>query len=112
MGRVRMEGDSLEVELEREADAAQLRVALKLADGADELTGLSDGARLAMDPDNAFNFLALWGTDFDWDRAALARALDCLVPIARGSLHIHTRSQRALMMRHLPARPPGPGGKA
>lgn len=92
--------------LRSEADVAQLRVALRLADGADEVE-LREGGEVSLSPDNPFNSIALWGAGFEWDPSALKRAFDAVAPIARNALGVYSRSSRSTMMRSLPTpRPP------
>ena len=65
-------------------------------DGADEFEARA-GQTLTLSAENPFNFIALWATDFSWSPDALKLALDCLVPVAQSSMHLHTRSHRKMM---------------
>jgi len=108
MGHIdRDQGGRLVVGVESETDAAQLRVAIRGSDGADELP-VAPGGRVLFSADNPFNLIALWSTDFSWTPAALRLALEVLVPAARSALHLHTRSHRSMMRRFL-QRPDPPG---
>ena len=99
MGRIDRGTDgNLAVTVENEPDAAQLRATIRASDGADEVP-VSAGQRVTLSSENPFNFFALWATDFSWSPDALKAALDCLVPVAQSSVHLHTRSHRRMMRR-------------
>ena len=89
---------NLEVRVEDDIDAAQLRVAIKASDGADARDVKAEKT-LTFSAENPFNFIALWSTDFRWTLEAMEVALDCLVPAAQSSLHLQTRSHRKMMRR-------------
>lgn len=99
MGSVERDDDgNLVAAIESESDAVQLRATVKASDGADEVL-VEAGKTVSLDPDNPFNFFALWATDFTWSADALRLALDCLVPVAQSGLHLHTRSHKKMMRR-------------
>jgi hypothetical protein len=99
MGRIdRDKNGNLAVAIENEADAAQLRATIKASDGADEIP-VQAGKAVTFSSENPFNFIALWATDFAWSPEAMKAALDCLVPVAQTSVHLHRRSQNKLMRR-------------
>lgn len=111
MGKVERGERKLVVRVESEADVAQLRATLKLSDGGDEVEVKVGVVELELE--NPFNYLALWATDFAWEKAALEAALACLVPIvqAGSSIHLSSRSQRRMLersMRDLRAGKEGP----
>jgi hypothetical protein len=55
------------VRVENEADAAQLRAAIKLSDGADE-PAIAPGQMVVFSTDNPLNIIAIWRTEFPWTR--------------------------------------------
>jgi hypothetical protein len=97
---------NLEVRVEDDIDAAQLRVAIKASDGADERDVKAEKT-LTFSAENPFNFIALWSTDFVWTLEAMEVALDCLVPVAQSSLHLQTRSHKKMLRRMTQEMTPG-----
>ncbi len=103
MGSIELDSkDRFLVRLDGPGDLAQFKAATKLADGADEHEVSDPVTALGIDVDNPFNIVALWGTDFAWSTAALHAALDAMVPLARNSLSVHTRSFQGMMRNGLP----------
>ncbi len=109
MAEISFDDGKLRVLLEDSDDVAQLRVSLKAADGADEGLQFGRNSVVTLDHLNPFNFIALEFTDFHWSSEALRTALECLAPIARSSLSIHSRSSAQLMKRRLKGFPGKPG---
>jgi len=115
MGHIDRDQDgNLAVKVDEAADAAQLRATIKASDGADEVS-IRAGQAVTLSAENPFNFFALWATDFSWSPDALRLAIDCLVPVAQSSMHLHTRSHRTMMRRmtrdmscEMPKRPEEP----
>jgi len=110
MGRIERGERKLVVRVESEADVAQLRATLKLSDGGDEVEVKVGVVELELE--NPFNYLALWATDFAWEKAALEAALACLVPIAQASssIHLRTRSHQRMFKRQMRDLQPGKEG--
>lgn len=99
MGRIdRDEAGNVAVRLDSLLDVAQLRVALKSVDGADEIEFAKPGT-VILSAENPFHYLALRCTDFEWSLAALRAALDSLAEPAQSALRLHTKSHRAMMRR-------------
>ena len=92
------EAGNVAVRLDSLLDVAQLRVALKSVDGADEIE-LAKPGTVTLSAENPFHYLALRCTDFEWSSAALRAALDSLAEPAQSALRLHTKSHRALMRR-------------
>jgi hypothetical protein len=99
MGTIALDGAAFLVHLDGEGDVRQLRVALRGADGAEEIDLEDDTRSVKFDASDEFNVIALWMVGFRWEREALESAFELIAPLARNALDIHSRSRSRLMHR-------------
>jgi len=88
----------LHVQLQSPEDVAALRAALRCVPGTDPCEPSAE-RRIALDPENPSNLLALYGAGFEWTHAALVRALDELVPYAAANVSMHASTRNKMFTR-------------
>ena len=110
MGRIALDGGNFVVHFDDGGDVRQYRVALRGADGAEQIEPADDAQSITIKADDEFNVIALWMTGFEWEHEALIVAFELITPLAKHSLHIHSRSHSRMMHRRIeerrPPRPP------
>ena len=99
MGRIRLDADEFRVSLESKQDFVALSVAMKAVPGSDREEVVLGKDEVALDVENAGNVIALWSTGFEWDRDALMRGMDELIPHAYQ--HISFYSGTKLQMKKI-----------
>ena len=99
MGKVDVDvRGALQVLLQTAEDVAALRAALRTVPGSDALE-LKRDEGCAVDAHNPSNLLALYGAGFEWTHAALARALDELIPYAHANVALHLSARTTVSKR-------------